>query len=1033
MVLGFDRLQALRDCCRDDRAFARLQQLLGLLPENPHSQTSAIPAASSPHLLQGIAKATSLLLTSHDYTAVIAQVLQILGEALGVDRVYIFCIHPHPQTQEMASSLRWEWSRDAIAPQIQNPLLQNRVYAAHGLWRWYTLLKSGQTISGTVNNFAPAEQRMLQAQQIRALLVVPIFVDGVLWGSIGFDECHRDRQWTADEESALQLMATSLGGAIARQQAESALRYSQCRLEKITANIPGMIYQFIRQSDGTEKMLYVSSGSRDLLELEPEVIQANCKVLMECCHPDDRQSLLQSLDASAAALQPWNWQGRVVTPAGVTKWVQCVSRPEAEADGSVLWDGVIIDITERKRVEELSRQSEARYRAMLDACPDMMFRLDRNGTYLDFKGNATADIPRDAILGTSLWDWFPPDVADLCYAAIQAALKTGTLQTCEYPMHNSYGLRNFEARLTVSGEDEVLAIVRDISDQKQAEIALRESEEKFSKAFRSSPNPMTIATLAEGRLIEVNDSYVQVLGFSRQESIGKTALDLNLWLSPADREQVVQQLRERGSIANLEFSFRVKSGEIRTGLFSAELIQLGEETCLIDCIIDITERKRAEQQLQQATERDRLLGQIALRIRQSLDLDQILNTTVEEVRQFLNADRVCIGHGAPDNRAMVVAESVAPQWRSLRGWSIENPDHLRELEALFAQGQIQVVDDTRQTSGEYPAIAFYNEAFQVQASLSVPIMLENQFFGLLVAHQCSVPRHWESHEIDLLTQLATQVSIAVQQAKLYEQVRALNAGLERQVQKRTAQLRQKMEELQELNDLKDEFLNAFSHDVKTPIMGISLVLNNLLNQTGDTISVNRSILERMAQSSNNQLQLITSMLEAHSAETKGISLHYELVQLSQLIQSIVEDLDPLFTKDQATLENLVPPDLPLVNADPIQLRRVFENLLTNALNHNPPGVHIRLNATVQEDVIRLTIEDDGMGMPPEMCDRLFQRYVRGPKSRHTGIGLGLYLCRQIITAHGGQIGVTSTPGQGSIFWLTLPLAIPARTSSGPEG
>jgi signal transduction histidine kinase len=317
--------------------------------------------------------------------------------------------------------------------------------------------------------------------------------------------------------------------------------------------------------------------------------------------------------------------------------------------------------------------------------------------------------------------------------------------------------------------------------------------------------------------------------------------------------------------------------------------------------------------------------------------------------------------------------------------------------------------------------------------VGVPILVDDHLFGLMVVHQCSEPRHWQQFEIDLLSRLATQVSIAVQQANLYEQVRQLNTGLEQQVQERTAQLRQKMEELQSLNDLKDEFLNAFSHDLKTPVMGLSLVISNLLNQPGEMIPISRSILERMAHSSDHQLQLIMSMLEAHSAETKGMTLHYELLQIGLLVQIIVEDLEPLVQKGRATLTNSIPPDLPLVKADPTQIRRVFENLITNALNHNPPSIHIVLDATVEKDLIRFTVKDTGVGMSQETCDRLFKRYSRGPRSRHsTGIGLGLYLCRQIITAHGGQIGVESQPGAGATFWLTLPLAIPSGANPGTE-
>lgn len=247
--------------------------------------------------------------------------------------------------------------------------------------------------------------------------------------------------------------------------------------------------------------------------------------------------------------------------------------------------------------------------------------------------------------------------------------------------------------------------------------------------------------------------------------------------------------------------------------------------------------------------------------------------------------------------------------------------------------------------------------------------------------------------------------------------------LRKQLQAQNAQLQQQMLELQELNLLKEEFLHAVSHDLRTPIMGTLLVLNNLQNKSGETIPVSRSVLKRMVHSSDRQLNLLNSLLEAHSNEMRGVILCCEPVQLNALLQDLTADLEPLLTKNQVKLINLIPVDLPDVNGDPLQLRRVFENLLTNALNHNPPELTLTLRATkVEEYIIRCTVEDNGVGIERSHCDLLFERYFRGSRTRSIGVGLGLYLCRQIITAHGGQIGVNSTPGTGTTFWLTLPLA-----------
>lgn len=247
-------------------------------------------------------------------------------------------------------------------------------------------------------------------------------------------------------------------------------------------------------------------------------------------------------------------------------------------------------------------------------------------------------------------------------------------------------------------------------------------------------------------------------------------------------------------------------------------------------------------------------------------------------------------------------------------------------------------------------------------------------------------------------------------------------NLQRQLQAQNAQLQQQMTELQDLNQLKDEFLHAISHDLRTPIMGSLLVLKNLQAQPGETLSLRRSVIERMIQSCDRQLSLLNSLLEVHASEVRGMQLDYQPLCLHELIESLAADLESLLVRSQATFMNQVPADLPSVLADPLQLRRVLENLFTNALNHNAPGICLTLHAQREEDMIRCTLQDNGVGLDAAQCDHLFDRYVRGSRVRSTGIGLGLYLCRQIITAHGGQIGASSTLGAGATFWFTLPLA-----------
>ena len=262
------------------------------------------------------------------------------------------------------------------------------------------------------------------------------------------------------------------------------------------------------------------------------------------------------------------------------------------------------------------------------------------------------------------------------------------------------------------------------------------------------------------------------------------------------------------------------------------------------------------------------------------------------------------------------------------------------------------------------------------------------------------------------------------------------------------------------------FIHALSHDLRNPVAGMLMVLKNWQRKTGDSITIPRSVLERMIQGSEQQLRLINSLLEVHAGELRGLVLHCDRVDLRAVVEAAAADLEPLMNEAKATFKNLTPDDLPAVNADHTQLRRVFSNLIANALKHNLPGLNLTVSAHVikagkliinqkkgkqyidklpithpqspitnsqlsipnsSSSMIYCTVEDDGVGILPEQCEHLFDLYVRGDQSRHSvGLGLGLYLCRQIIGAHGGEIGVISSPGAGASFWFTLPLAENSR-------
>jgi PAS domain S-box-containing protein len=173
-------------------------------------------------LLHSVAGAMNCLLVNADFRTAITQVLELLGFVTEADRVYIFENHPHQETDEILMSQRFEWVKDVSEAQIKNSDLQNLSYYPQ-FSRWYETLKANKAIRGLIREFPLSEQAILEAQNILSMIMVPIMIRDQFWGFIGFDDCHTERQWREEEESILFAMAGSIGGAIARQQAEDEL------------------------------------------------------------------------------------------------------------------------------------------------------------------------------------------------------------------------------------------------------------------------------------------------------------------------------------------------------------------------------------------------------------------------------------------------------------------------------------------------------------------------------------------------------------------------------------------------------------------------------------------------------------------------------------------------------------------------------------------------------------------------------------------------------------------------------------------
>lgn len=258
--------------------------------------------------------------------------------------------------------------------------------------------------------------------------------------------------------------------------------------------------------------------------------------------------------------------------------------------------------------------------------------------------------------------------------------------------------------------------------------------------------------------------------------------------------------------------------------------------------------------------------------------------------------------------------------------------------------------------------------------------------------------------------------------------------LQRAVRMRTRSLEAEMQQRQTAQDALQTYAHAINHDLRNLVMGISMVVQGLLRHQKESVSgtefgieVEPTALTMIKKSCDRQLNLMHSLVDVRSSEIWRTVLQPESVGLRKLIQDLEERYHTKLKAHSAQLKTEIPESLPLVQADPSQLKRVFENLVDNALKYNasqPLIISIQANVleTTQGKRIRCVVADDGVGLKAEDAEDLFKIYARGHSDRQTlGDGLGLYICRKIIDAHGGNIGIDNTASGGATFWFTLPV------------
>lgn len=307
------------------------------------------------------------------------------------------------------------------------------------------------------------------------------------------------------------------------------------------------------------------------------------------------------------------------------------------------------------------------------------------------------------------------------------------------------------------------------------------------------------------------------------------------------------------------------------------------------------------------------------------------------------------------------------------------------------------------------------ELSALRGELFVPMLAHGQLLAVLVLGSKQSGEPFLSNDVTVLSTLANQTAVAIDNAGLYQKLRQDAAALE-----------QANIELRRLDQLKDEFIQNVSHELRTPLTCVQAYVELMLDGTlGPLTPGQRSGLQTVLKSGKRIVSMVNDIISLTKNEQDLLELVPQ--DLAALIQQSVEAARPVAASSHVNLCVRTPEKLIMAAGDARRLGQVLDNLMGNAIKFSPNGGEVVVQATCVGSEIHLTISDQGIGIPTEELPRIWDRFYQvdgSTKRRFGGSGLGLTIVKRIVEAHGGRVWAESTPGQGSRFTCAFPIGAP---------
>jgi PAS domain S-box-containing protein len=664
---------------------------------------------------------------------------------------------------------------------------------------------------------------------------------------------------------------------------------------------------------------------------------------------------------------------------------------------------ILADAIERKRAEEALRESEKKYRDLVDYALVGVYRTNLDGDIL-FVNDALVkmfgfDSPEE-IMEEGLASRFKnPDDREVLLKELKAKGWVANYHV-QYVDKNGKTLDVLESA-TLDG-DIISGMLMDITERRKAEDALIEAEEK-ARAISDTSLDGIIVMDGEGRITDFNPAAEEMFGYNKMEVMGQKLYDI-LVTEKAKKEyyQRLPHFKETGQCVvtgkTLELSGRRKDGSKFPIELSVTSFKVRGKWHAVGTVRDITERRKAEEAIHRSYNQQSVINELLRLSLEDMDLEETLEKALDLI--FSIPDFALEAKGS----ILLVEEEpnvlVTKAQRGLAEPLLEKCAMVPFGRCLCGRaalsGQVEFadqIDERHETT---------YEGITPHGHYCVPLLSGGEVFGVINLYVKEGHKRDEREE-EFLTAVAN----------------ALVGIIRRQQAKE--ELERTYEELKSLDEVKSNIISNVSHELRTPITIASTAFDLAMDEEDREARNKLMLMGKKALMRQNRI--VRDLIEVARLEKKKTVFRKEVINLADVVAIAVGEMKSQAEEGGIEIDEKVP-DI-LVWADFQETKYILLNLLDNAIKFTEEGGQVRVYAGVKGAMAQVCVEDTGIGIPREYHDMIFDRLYQVDSSatrRYGGTGMGLVIVREVVEAHGGRIWVESEEGKGSRFCFTLPVA-----------